>query len=405
MKIAYIMSRFPLISETFILREMIEVEQQGHQVSLYPLMCEEHPVVHAEAQEWMARANCIPFFSFEILKENIRSFFQHPPRYLKIWWHVFAGSLSSFNFLIKGLYLVPKAVYTAKRIQQDGADHIHVHYASHPGLEAWIIHQLTGISYSITVHSHDIYDQRSLLAQKLKDAAFIAPISKYNIEFMANLVGDWVRAKCHVVHCGVDPARYLPQNDRPVRRPDDPFEVIQVGSLHWKKGQLYLIRAIALLRDQGINLRVRIIGEGEERASIESEIKNYDLQNIIELLGAKTQAEVVAMLPTADCYVQSSVSEGIPVALMEALACELPVVATNITGIPELVLDGKTGRLVPPADVEALAGALSSMRADPKAAKKMGEVGRHWVMEEFDLQKNVMKLVALFENMVPQLAN
>lgn len=397
MKIAYIMSRFPLLSETFILREMIEVEKQGHDVSLYPLICQRQPVVHDEAKKWIARANCIPFISKVVLIENICTFFKQPFRYCSLFWRIFWGNISSFDFLTKSLYAFPKAVYTAKQMQTEEIEHIHAHYATHPALVAWVIHHLTGIPYSITIHSHDIYDCHAMLRPKLKSAAFLVPISEYNIRYMEALLGKWVRAKCHIVHCGIDPFQYHPNNKR--KGEPDIFSIIQIGTLHWKKGQVYLIQAIAKLKERNFKFKLRIVGEGEERASIEAEIKKYHLEDTVEMLGSKTQAEVAELLPTANCYIQSSVSEGIPVAIMEAMACKLPVVATDITGIPELVLNRKTGLLVAPKDINGMADAVYEIYIHPKMACEMGEQGRTRVLEEFDLKKNTKKLVGLFEDL------
>ncbi len=393
MKIAYIMSRFPLLSETFILREMIEVEKMGIDIALYPLMCEDQPVVHKEALEWSARANCIPFISSAVLVENIRTFFGNPFKYISLIWQIFWGNISSPGFLVKGLYLFPKAVYTAVRLKKDNIDHIHAHYASHPALEAWIIHKLTGISYSVMIHSHDIYDCHAMLGPKLKDAAFLATISQYNIGYMTDLLGDWIPPKSHIVRCGIDTSRYTP-SPKPQR---DTFEVIQVGTLHWKKGQVVLIQAMAKFREYGIPFHLQIIGEGEERVNIEAEIRKHHLESVVDLLGAKTQAEVAQLLPSADCYIQSSVSEGIPVAIMEAMACELPVIATSITGIPELVLQEKTGYLVNSLDVNGMAAALYRIKLDQEHATEMGRQGRLWVQQEFDLHENGIRLVKLFQ--------
>jgi glycosyltransferase involved in cell wall biosynthesis len=395
MKIAYIMSRFPLLSETFILREMIEVERQGVEICLYPLICMKEPVVHKETLRWTRAANCIPFLSTQILAENIRALIQKPPVYVSLLWQVIKENLTSPDFLIRGLMLFPKAVYMAKQLSLENIEHIHAHYATHPGLVAWVIHKLTGISYSITIHSHDIYDCQAMLETKLRGAKFLVPISNYNVDYMAKMFGEWIREKCHVVHCGIDVSNYSVQQEAPLQGERD-FDLIQIGSLNWKKGQTYLIQAIALLRARGIPVRLRIIGEGADRAVVEEEIKKNQLAAVVELLGAKTQEEVAALLVTADCYVQSSVSEGIPIALMEALACELPVIATNITGIPELVLNNKTGILVPPANAEALADAIGFMRADFQKGKNMGKAGRIWVQEQFNLENNISRLVALF---------
>lgn len=395
MKIAYIMSRFPLLSETFILREMIEVEKQGHIIMLYPIMCQRQSVVHDDAKDWVKRAQCTSFFSLPILIENIRQFTIKPLRYISLLLQIVWGNRSSLDFMIKGLTLFPQAVYAARKMENDGVEHIHAHYATHPALKAWIIHKLTGIPYSVTIHSHDIYDCHAMLEQKLKNAAFLAPISQYNIRYLENLLGEWIRNKCHVIHCGIDPSRYT-ANPKGIQN-ENLLKIIQIGTLHWKKGQTYLIQAMAALRDRGVPFRLSIIGEGDERQNIEKEIRTHELSAQVKMLGAKTQSEVAQLLREADCYIQSSVSEGIPVAIMEAMACELPVVSTNITGIPELVLDGTTGFLVEPKDTLGMADALEVIYKAPLKRSEMGKKGREWVLKEFTLEGNVKKLVNCFE--------
>ena len=173
--------------------------------------------------------------------------------------------------------------------------------------------------------------------------------------------------------------------------------VLQVGSLHWKKGQSYLLNAIKLLDDEIDGLQVQIIGDGPERKKIEKMINELSLTKTVQLLGPKTQSEVKKFLRNADCYIQTSVSEGIPVALMEALACELPVISTNITGIPELVIHGKTGILIPPKDEVAIVDAITFIKNNPAIAKKYGKAGRNYIETEYNLQKNVGKLIDLFQ--------
>lgn len=395
MKIAYVMSRFPLLSETFILREMIGMDKLGFEIALYPLICQDQAVIHEEAKSWVKKAKCIPFISKDILIENIRAFFQNPIQYLSLFFKIFKDNLSSFDFLTKGLYLYPKAVYTAKRFKAEGIEHIHAHYATHPALLAWIIHKMTGISYSVTIHSHDIYDCHAMLGPKLQAASFLAPISNYNIDYMENLLGNWVRAKCTVVRCGIDPARFSPGN----KERGDIFKILQIGTLHWKKDQVTLVKAAALLRDRNISFQLTIIGEGEERSKIEAEIRNLNLEDQVLLVGAKAQHEVAQFLQQADCYIQSSVSEGIPVAIMEALASELPVVATKITGIPELVLHEKTGLLVEAGDIQGMANALQEMYDNPIRSKHMGKNGREWVLQEFTLEGNINRLALKFQSL------
>ena len=401
MKVAYMMSRFPHLPETFILREMSEMERQGWEIALYPLIEQKQTVVHADAERWIPKARYLPFFSWGVVAANGRSLLHSPLRYLRLWGRVVRENIGSPNFLVRAIALLPKAVYAAQQMERDGIDHIHAHYATHPALVAWIIHQLTGISYSITVHAHDIFVRTDMLGSKLRDAAFIAAISEYNRNHIAKLVGSWVRAKTHIVHCGITPAHY--QTQAAPRQPDQPLEIVAIGSLQPYKGHKYLVEACAQLRTQNIPFRCRIIGGGEEMADLEQRIRDANLEEQVQLLGAKTQDEVAALLPTAHCYVQPSIvtpsgkMEGIPVALMEALACGLPVVATHLSGVPELVRPDETGYLVPPADSAALAGALTAVYHHPQHAQTLAAAGRQLVLDQFELSANVRQLAHLFQ--------
>jgi colanic acid/amylovoran biosynthesis glycosyltransferase len=397
-KIAYIMSRFPHLPETFILREMIALEQQGWQIALYPLIVQQQVVVHAEAQDWVKRANRIPWISGAVLAANLRQFIKHPAQYASLWFRMFLGNLPSPKFLARALLIFPKAVLMAERMQAEGVTHIHAHYATHPALAAWIIHNLTGIPYSITVHAHDIYVDQTMLEPKVREAKFVAAISEYNRQFLGKHLGPWAVGKTHIIHCGIQPERYLPA----LQKGSGTFEMVSIGSLQPYKGQRYLIEACKILQERGLNFHCRIIGGGELKSELEALIAEKNLGGIVELTGPLPQGTVTEILPQAHCYVQPSIitasgkMEGIPVALMEALACALPVVATDISGISELVRPGQTGWLVPPEDPQALAKALAAVQANREEAERMAQSGRELVLKEFDLSRNVKRLSALF---------
>jgi glycosyltransferase involved in cell wall biosynthesis len=394
------MSRFPHLPETFILREMSSLEHHGWRVALYPLLLQQQPVVHAAARPWLARAQRLPMVSPQVLAANGRAGLRNLRRYSRLWQQVVWGHCSSRYDLLRALVLFPKAVYAARLMQQAGVRHIHAHYATYPALVAWIIHCLTGLSYSVTVHAHDIFVRTTMLTPKLRAAAFIVAISAYNREYLAKLLGAWVRPKTHVIHCGITPQDY--QSGQPFPGSGTRFEIISIGSLQPYKGYSYLVQACALLRDRGLPLHCRIIGGGEERRRLERLIAEARLTGVVTLLGPQPQEVVARLLPTAHCYVQPSVvtpagkMEGIPVALMEALACNLPVVATALSGVPELVRPGETGYLVPPADAPALAEALATVYAQPDAAARLATRGRDLVRQEFTLSTNVARLAALF---------
>lgn len=402
-RVAYIMSRFPGLSETFILREMCELAERGWQLELYPLVLQPDAVVHAEAVEWIAKAHH-PTGSV-ILGANLGLFFSHPLMYLAVLARIIAGNIRSPKFLSRALFLFPKAVWMARELPIYNVAHVHAHYATHPALAAWIIHQITGISYSVTVHAHDIFVDRSMLESKLREASFIVAISNFNRQYLVEHLGSWVGEKISIVHCGIDPERYMPHLLRSEAK--QRFEILSIGSLRPYKGQKYLIEACDVLRSHGIPFHCRIVGEGELRTPLLEQIAELNLHDFVELVGVKTQHEVALLLSESDCYVQPSVvtssgkMEGIPVALMEALACALPVVTTSISGIPELVRQGETGWLVPPANAEALAEAVERIYNNLEEAALLGASGRDLVLQEFDLQKNVLRLELLFGTCIP----
>jgi len=397
LKIAYIMSRFPHLPETFILREMIWIERSGWQISLYPLICQQQSVMHEEAREWLKRAKCLPYINFQIIISNLVIFARNPLLYLKTWLQIIKENASSPKFLFRGLVLFPKIVAMARTMQYENISHIHAHYATHPGLAAWIIHRLTGITYSITVHAHDIYVERPMLSTKIKDSLFIIAISKFNREFLAREVGEWAWEKIHVVHCGIDPQIYHKNNREDFK--NKPFKIISIGSLQPYKGLEYLIEACSLIN---FDFRCEIIGEGQQRSSLEAAIQHYGLQEKVALLGAKAQHEVVQILKEADCYVQPSViqtdgkMEGIPVALMEAMSMGIPVVASRISGIPELVQPGISGTLVSERQPVEIAEAISYLHSNPDIAFQMADQGKELVMREFNLDTTCSELSSLF---------
>ena len=400
-KLGYIMSRFPHLPETFILREMIEMERLGWEIALYPLILQEQAVVHPAARPFLARAHKLPFLSASLITANIRTFFNHPLRYLSLGAQVIRENRTSFKFLVRALVVFPRSVQIAKLMQQEGVQHIHAHYATHPALAAWIIHNLTNIPYSITVHAHDIFTEKAMLAIKLKGAVFIVAISEFNRNYLASQIGEWVRQKTEVIHCGVLPENYLSHSDS---TPDGIFEILNIGSLQPYKGQKYLIEACARLHQNGIPVRCCIVGSGELLSELGTQISALGLEDIVKLTGPRTQEEIAQLLPKANCYVQPSIitstgkMEGIPVSIMEAMACAVPVVATSISGVPELVQNQKTGLLVPPKDINALTNAIASIYNDPQNAKRMAQTGKELVLQQFNLHHNVQQLSLLMKS-------
>lgn len=398
--VAYTMSRFPKLTETFILIEMLELERQGVRIEIFPLIRERAPVQHADAQAMVERAHYCRLFSRPTLDAQLYWLMRQPATYLRAWWRAVRGNLSSPKFLSRALVVVPKAAYAARRMVECEVDHLHAHYATHPALFAYVVHLLTGIPYSFTVHAHDLYVERPMLGEKVAAASFVVAISEFNRRMLIDLYGSIAAERVVVVHCGIDPALFRP---RERRDPGEQFTIVCVGSLAGYKGQRYLIDACALLRDWNIPFRCLLVGEGEDRPHLEAQIRNLGLDQQVILMGALPRHRVSEVVREADVMALPSVvtpsgkMEGIPVALMEALASEIPVVATSISGIPELVRDGETGLLAPQRDAAALANALARLYAHRDLGQRLAAAGRQLVLQEFDLERSAAQLRGLFE--------
>lgn len=398
--VAYTMSRFPKLTETFILIEMLELERQGVRIEVFPLIRERAPVQHAEAQAMVERAHYAALLSRPTLEAQIYWLLRRPAAYLRAWWRAVRGNLSSPKFLSRALIVVPKAAYAARRMVELEVDHVHAHYATHPALFAYVVNLLTGIPYSFTVHAHDLYVERPMLGEKVANASFVVAISEFNRRMLIDLYGSTAAERVIVVRCGIDPTLFRP---RERRNPNELFTIACVGSLAGYKGQRYLIDACARLRDRRIPFRCLLVGEGEDRPHLEAQIRDLGLDQQVILMGALPRHRVSEVVREADVMALPSVvmpngkMEGIPVALMEAMASEVPVVATSISGIPELVRDGETGLLAPQRDAAALADALERLYADRELGRRLATAGRQLVLQEFNLERSVSQLRVLFE--------
>lgn len=395
--IAVLMSRFPSVTETFILREMIEMERQGMPVRVVSMIQETPPVLHDAVKPWIPRALFTPFLSAGVIAANARMFARQPFRYGSLLTRLIAGTIAKPLTLLKTLAIFPKSVAIAEQLERENVRHVHAHYASFPATMALIIAKLgRGISFSITVHAHDIQVDRSLLRWKLREARFVRSISDYNRRFLEELYPFEARGRIHVIHVGIEPEQYAN-----VPPPPGIPKLFCVAAHKPYKGLPYLIEACRILRDSGVAFHCDIVGHGPMRDELATMIRDRGLDDVVVLAGPRPQEEVAQMMSEAALFVLPSIvaadgqMEGIPVALMEALASGRAVVSTTLSGIPELVEHGVSGLLVPPADAAAFAEAIRTLLADRDRARAMGLRGREKVRAEFDLRDCVRRLVAL----------
>jgi len=411
-RIGYLMSWYPVVTETFILHEMLELRRAGVDLEIFPLFGAATDVHHPGAESLAGRVHYHRALSAELVGAQLHWLVRRPGTYLAVWARALAGNALSPSFLAKALVVVPRAAVVARRMEERGVRHVHAHWATHPALAAYVVHRLTGIGYSFTAHAHDLYLDRAMLQEKIAAAKFVVTISRFNRALIRRLYGPAAAARTVVIPCGVDPRLF---ERRAPRRSEGIFRIACVAALRDYKGHRWLVEACALLRDRRVPFRCVLVGDGPERAAIERQVAALALGNLVTLLGSQPQDRVREILQAADAVVLPSVvtpdgmMDGIPVALMEAMAAGVPVVSTRVSGIPELIRDGRTGLLAPQKDAAALADALERLRRDPELASRLGAAGQAHVLRRFNLLESAARLrnhlLAAAEGRAPRLVD
>lgn len=400
MRLGYIVTEFPKVTETFILRDLVAFDHEGHDVRIYHLTpARRGEVIHEFAAHMMTKARSRPFLlGASVLGALARATLRHPGKLARIVGRIVNDCIRDPITLAKSLAILPKSLSIAEELKDWGADHIHAGFAGHPATAAWIIGRITRIPYSVSCHAHDIFLTQALLGPKLREAAFVRSISAYNRDFLLDRIPELAGQRIEIIHCGADTGNIQAVDGMP----EDPFLVLYVGSLEVRKGVDNLLRALARADDIG-RWRCEVIGGGPEAESLEALAATLGIPEQVQFLGPRPSDEVAEAFKRASVVVVPSIigpggrTEGIPTVIMEALAHGRPVIASRVTGVPELVEDGVSGLLVPPGDIGALAEALQRIRRDPDGALKMARDGRARVVAEFDAAANAAAQLALFE--------
>ncbi|MCH8327048.1 MAG: glycosyltransferase family 4 protein [Candidatus Marinimicrobia bacterium] len=396
MKIAYIISLFPCWSETFIMRELAELSRRGHPAQIYSLKTASEKTVHSEAEQLLSGV-CYPNLTAS-LASTLRVLVQQPSTVMRIVLDLIAGGYRYPLMLAKTLAMLPVIFAYAESLKSKGIEHIHAHWATYPATAAWIIMRLTGISYSFTAHAHDIWLQKPYLKAKIDAASTVVTISQYNVTYLTNLYGAAVREKIAVVHCGLDPEKFV-AIERDGRKTS---HIVSVGRFDEIKGFEYLVRACRILKKKSLPFHCTFIGSGPLLRPMQILAMELDVDDRITFAGALLQSDLKQLLRQSDLFVLPSVQtvtgdqDGIPVALMEAMLMRLPVISTTVSGIPELILHRQTGLTVPPRDAGVLADAIQEMLTDHKLRSTCTENGHKHVSEQFNIELSVRQLLHIF---------
>ncbi len=402
--IAVLMTHFPRIDETFILREINELERKGQPVVVVPIVRVPARIVHEEAKPWMRRALLTPLLDAAILGSNVRALLKAPFRYLRIFFTIVLRTMWRPSTLLRSVGLFPKAIHLAHVLTSMGVEHVHAHFASHATTAAWVISSISKITYSFTVHGPDVFVHRLLLREKIAGAKFVRCISTFNKAFLTGLYPNVSRGKLEVVRTGVDPNVY-DEASRSARRTTKTraVQILSLAALTPHRGFPVLIDACDRLIKAGFDIECRIVGDGRLRRVTEQWIGRRGLTDRVRLLGALPQHEVARLMGEADIFVFPSIiavdgqMDGIPLSLMEAMAAGKPVIASAISGIPELVKHETNGLLVDAAYPQRIETAIRRLIDDPALRERMGAAGRQTVRQFFDIRRTAASLAMLLD--------
>ena len=433
--IAFLFPAFPVLHQTFVLWEVLALRRLGVEIDLYSIKQPSTSTQQPEGEALRKEVHYLPAtLSAPVLQANFAALRRDPARYLgayvrltREWWRDRnAGKAwqkkkidkdaperqlttmellrGRFNrnkvlYLLKSLALVPQAVYLGMKLERDGVERLHAHWASYPATMGMVIHWVFGLPFSFTAHAYDIYMVPYLLRPKVNEAHFVVTCARVNATYLENLAGRERPHRVIVNYHGVSLDRFRPMpRDASHRKPG--FTVVTCGRLEPYKGHHVLLQACAQL---GPDVRCVLVGEGPQRQRLEELARQLGIGDRVEFTGPLPQAELARRYAEADVFVLASVilersgkRDVIPNVLAEAMAMQLPVVATDISGIGELVRDGESGRLVPANDAGALAAVLEELRGDEAQRRRLGLGGAQKVARDFDREVNIQDLARLF---------
>jgi colanic acid/amylovoran biosynthesis glycosyltransferase len=400
--LAYLTSQYPMLSMTFVLREVRQLRRMGFRIDTASINAPDRPLAKLTAEE-AEEAGLTYYLKTHGVKgaisAHLKTFFTRFSGYSRgLRLGLSLGKLDTKRLLFNLMYFT-EALMVGVWMQRVRQRHLHVHLGSQAATVGLYVRHIFGFGFSITVHGPDeFYDaQGQYLEQKVAAADFICCISSYARSQLMKFSPYTEWSKLVVSRLGVDPALWVP---RPAKPASDFFEILCVGRLTQAKGQHVLIDAVDQLASQGRRVRLRLVGDGPDAPSLRERASRLWNPNIVVFEGAVNQDNIRALYEAADIFCLPSLAEGIPVVLMEAMAMEIPCVTTHITGIPELIRSGTEGLLVAPSDLEGLVNALETLMDDEVLRERVAISGRARILKDYDLGRNVEQLAAIFADRV-----
>lgn len=399
MKLAYLVSQYPALSHTFIQREVSLLRKRGFQIAVSSINSSGFitQVGTAKDQEEQARTFYVKEQgALKGMGALLKCLFTSPLSFTRgCFWAVKLGGFNLRQLLYHTFYMV-EAALIGQWMGREGLQHLHVHFANPASNVALLVSKMFPLTYSITVHGpDDFYDVTfGCLKEKIEEARFILAISHFTLSQLMRLVPPSCWDKMEVSYLGVDTKLYSPR--RPP--PNLPLQFLTVSRLSPNKGHRILLSALHIFLEQGGSAHLHLVGDGPDRLALQELVEQLHIQGRVTFHGGLNQDQTMQRFEEADLFILPSFAEGLPVALMEAMAKEIPCIATAINGIPELIRNEKEGVLVMPASAEELADALKRLSQDRALCKEIGLAGRQRIERQFELGANTAHLAKIYIN-------
>ncbi len=366
MRIAYLINQYPKVSHSFIRREILALERAGVEILRVSVRGWSDAAADAADESEKTRTRfLLQGGARPLLGAVLRCLFTRPLAFARALASAIRFARGSLRPVPLHLVYLAEACLLQRWLAAADCDHLHAHFGTNATEVAYLCERLGGPGFSFTVHGPEEFDMPGALhlALKARRASFVVAISSFGRGQLMRWLdaADW--HKIRVVHCGLDDEFLRQEPTAPPRH----ARLVCVGRLCEQKGQLLLLRAVHLLRQQGTHVQLVLAGDGEMRPHVEALIAELGIADQVRITGWIGGATVRKEILESRALVLPSFAEGLPVVLMEAMALGRPVISTYIAGIPELVVDGVNGWLIPAGDVRALADAMRAAIEQPDA--------------------------------------
>ncbi len=401
-RLAYLLSEYPALSHTFVLREVKRLRAMNFDIRVASINSPKRPPAEMTAEEREEAAT-----TFYVKRAGARGALiahlnliaRRPAAYMRGLWSALRLGGTDLRRVVFSIFYFVEAVILGRWMESLQVQHLHVHFANQAATVGLIASRVFPIGFSITVHGPDeFFDAPGcLLKEKIARASFICCIGYFARSQLMRLAPPSQWSKLEVAPLGVDTSVFTP---RPLRPAAAPFEILCVGRLVPAKGQHVLLGAVDYLVKAKRSVRLRLVGDGPDRESLAREAVNRGLGPHVIFEGGVNHDRIREFYAAADAFVLASFAEGVPTVLMEAMAMGIACVATFVNGIPELIRNEVDGILVAPADDRALSRAIERLIDDPELRGRLGDAGRRRVVDEYNLDRNAARLAQIFASRV-----